>query len=49
MAPGEVDPLDFLASLLRLSPQDAERVRNATPAPEDTNREHGSDRHDADE
>jgi len=35
----------FLASLLRLSPEDAERVRNATPEPEDI----GSDRREGDD
>ena len=45
MAPGEVDPMDFLAALLRLSPEDAERVRNATPEPEDA----GSDRREDDD
>lgn len=49
MAPGATNPMDFLAALLRLSPKDAERVRNATPPPEDTNREHGSDRQGADD
>jgi hypothetical protein len=37
--------MDFLAALLRLSPEDAERVRNATPEPEDT----GSDRRESED
>jgi hypothetical protein len=49
MAPSEVDPMDFLASLLRLSPEDAERVRNATPEPDDSDRDHGSNRYGDDD
>ena len=43
--PAEVDPMDFLASLLRLTPEDAERVRNATPEPDDTDRDRRRNRH----
>lgn len=45
MAASEVDPMGFLASLLRLSPQDAERVRNATPEPDNSDQDHGSNQH----
>ena len=38
--------MDFLASLLRLSPEDAERVRNATPEPDDSD---GGNRHGGDD
>jgi len=31
--PQDVDPTTFLAALLRLSPQEAEQVRIASPAP----------------
>ncbi|MEO6502163.1 MAG: hypothetical protein ABIQ09_09670 [Jatrophihabitantaceae bacterium] len=48
-ATSEVSPIDFLASLLRLTPEDAARVRTATPAPDDTNRDHGSDRDESDD
>jgi hypothetical protein len=43
MATGEVDPKAFLASLLRLSPQDAKRVRDATPPPKRVRRKHDDD------
>ena len=45
----EVDPIGFLASLLRLSPEDARRVRNATPEPDDSDRNHGSNRRGGDD
>lgn len=41
--------MDFLASLLRLSPEQAKQVRNATPEPDDSDRDHGSNRDGGDD
>ncbi|HEX8082425.1 MAG TPA: hypothetical protein VF557_19615 [Jatrophihabitans sp.] len=44
-ATSEVSPIDFLTALLRLTPEDAARVRTATPPPPDPDhdRDEGDD------
>lgn len=42
-ATSEASPIDFLTALLRLSPEDAARVRTATPPPADTDPDRADD------
>jgi len=48
-ATSEASPIDFLAALLRLTPEDAARVRIATPAPGDTGSDHGDEWDESDD
>jgi hypothetical protein len=48
-ATSEASPIDFLTALLRLTPEDAARVRTATPAPGDTDRDPGDEWDESDD
>lgn len=39
--PDEVDPTDFLRALLKISPEDARKVRDASPAPSESEGQEG--------